>query len=176
MSDTIDRAHVRCRKHAGFTVLELLLVLCILGILAGIAIPAYRDYELRAQMAEALIFIGDAKAPIADFYARWGRLPSDNAEAGLRPADTVRGKYLRSLTVRDGVIVAAVELGKDLGHGDVLQRTLTMRPWLNAAVPTAPILWSCGAQVPEHAGDYRVVGEIAAAPAEGKYLPSACRP
>ena len=167
--------HIRAIPRAGFTILELLLVLCILGILSAIALPAYRDYELRAEVAEALIFISDAKAPVTDFYARWGRLPGDNAEAGLRPAEAVHGKYLRNLSVREGVIVATLELGKDLGGGGAMQRTLTLRPWLNSAVPGAPILWSCGEQVPDHAGDYVVVGNIADAPVEAKYVPSACR-
>ena len=176
MNDCISgTSRIRARETAGFTIIELLLVLCILGVLAAIALPAYRDYELRAEMAEALIFIGDAKTSVNEFYSRWGGMPADNAQAGMRPAASLSGKYVRDLTVTDGVVVASVELGKGLGTAAPLERTLTLRPWLNTAVPGAPILWSCGESQPDHAGDYRAIGTLAAGPVEAKYLPAVCR-
>jgi len=157
----------------GFTFIELLVVLAIISILVAIALPAYRDYELRAEAAESLIFLGEAKSSVNEFYSRWGRMPANNSEAGLRAPDALRGKYLRRLSVSDGVMVAMLQLGSD-EEGEGLERTLTFRPWLSAKNPGAAILWSCGEQEPK-ANDYHVVGEVAPNPVEGKWLPSVCR-
>jgi prepilin-type N-terminal cleavage/methylation domain-containing protein len=164
----------RCRI-TGFTFIELLMVVTIISILAAIALPAYRDYELRAQTAEGLLFLGDAKGSVTEFYARWGRMPADNAEAGLRAPDVLRGRYVRRLAVSGGVIVAALELGRDPGTSQALQRTLTFRPWVNAANPGAPLIWTCNDNVPEHAADYRPAGEVAADPVDARWLPTTCR-
>jgi type IV pilus assembly protein PilA len=159
----------------GFTFVELLIVVSIISMLAAIAMPAYRDYELRAQVTEALSFLGDSKIAVDEFYSRWGRMPVDNAEAGLRSADVMRGKYVRSVTVSGGVIVATMDLGFELAGDAMLHRTLTFRPWLNAASPSAPIFWSCGESEPVEPGDYHVIGELAAAKLEARLLPTACR-
>ena len=157
----------------GFTFIELLVVLAIISILVAIALPAYRDYELRAEATESLVFLGEAKSSVNEFYSRWGRMPANNSEAGLRAPDTLRGKYLRRLSVSDGVMVALLDLGGG-EEGDALERTVTFRPWLSAKDPGAPILWSCGEQEPK-AKDYHAIGDVAPNPVEGKWLPSACR-
>jgi type IV pilus assembly protein PilA len=161
-------------KAAGFTFIELLVVAAIIGILAAIALPAYLDYEFRSEVAESIVFLGDSKAAVNEFYGRWGRMPSDNAQAGLKAPDVLRGKYLQSLTVSDGVIVASMVLGSDLHH-DPVARTLTFRPWINAEHPGATILWSCGSHDPEHSQGYRAVGTLADGAVEDKWVPAACR-
>jgi type IV pilus assembly protein PilA len=159
---------------AGFTFVELLIVVAIVSILAAIALPAYREYELRAEVAESEIFLSDAKTAVNEFYSRWGRMPADNSEAGLRLPEALRGKYVRSLAVSGGVMVAELDLGGDLA-GSAIQRTLTMRPWLNAKNTGAPIIWSCGEQDPKASADYHVIGNLAEDPVESKYLPTSCR-
>lgn len=164
------------RSHslsAGFTFIELLIVVAILSILVAIALPAYRVYELRAEVAESLVFLGDAKAAVNDFYSRWGRMPADNGEAGLRSPEELRGKYLRSLSVANGAVVASIELGNDLS-GPTIERTLTLQPWVSTRTPTNPIVWSCG-QDPKLSNDYHAVGGVAPNPVEAKFLPSICR-
>ena len=159
---------------AGFTFVELLIVVAILGILSAIAIPAYRDYVLRSEVAESLIFLGDAKAGINEFYSRWGRMPADNGEAGFRRPDEYRGNFIRSLQVIDGAMVALMDLGKDT-EGRPLIRTLTFRPWVNARATASPILWSCGRQDPGLGDDYRVHGYVADNALENAWLPTICR-
>lgn len=160
--------------RAGYTFVELLIVVTIISILAAIAMPAYSDYELRAEASEALIFLGDAKSAVNDFHARWGRMPADNREAGLRAPEVLRGKYLRRLDVADGVLVATLELGHDLAAG-ARMRTLTLRPWVNAGNPAAPIIWSCGEYDPKAPQGYRVLGDLAGNPVEARFVPSVCR-
>ena len=81
------RAIVAPHPRSGFTFVELLIVVAIVSILAAIALPSYRDYEMRAEAAEALLFLGDTKIAVNEFYSRWGRMPADNGEAGLRSPD-----------------------------------------------------------------------------------------
>ncbi len=162
------------RNASGFTFVELLMVVAIVSILAAIAMPAYRDYELRAEVAESLILITDCKSQVNDFYARWGSMPADNADAGLRAAANLKGKFVQGITVSGGVIVASMTIGSDLG-GSPFERTLTFRPWINASSTGSPIVWSCGEHDPHLPADYHVVGTIAADAVEAKWLPTICR-
>jgi type IV pilus assembly protein PilA len=159
---------------AGFTFIELLIVLAIISILVAIALPAYRDYEIRAEAAEGVMFLGDAKIAVNEFYSRWGRMPADNNEAGLRLPAALKGKYLRSLSVSGGVMVASLDLGHDLA-GEAMERTLTMRPWISATNPGTPIIWSCGEYDPKASADYHVIGSVAPNPIESKFVPTVCR-
>ena len=159
---------------AGFTFIELLIVVAMISILTAIAIPAYRDYLLRGKVSESLLFLGDAKSAINEFHSRWGRMPADNREAGLREPESVRGNYVRSLSVHDGVMVALMDLGKDSDQQPIM-RTLTFRPWLNKSVSGSPIIWSCAEQDPAAGAAYQAQGSIAANPVEAKWLPSICR-
>jgi type IV pilus assembly protein PilA len=162
------------QSRAGFTFVELLIVVAIISILAAIAIPAYRIYVLRAKVAESLMFLGDAKISINEFYSRWGRMPADNSEAGLRPPEELRGSYLRSVQVRDGVMVATMVLGLDPDHPEI-ERSLSFRPWVSAEASGRPIIWSCGAQDPGAPAGYHVIGDVAANPVDSNWLPSLCR-
>src|SRR5215472_6755456 len=131
------------RSSLGFTFVELLQVAGIIGILFAIAIPAYDDYLKRARGAEALVLLGDARVMVNDFYARWGYLPADNAQAGFLPPDQIKGTYVRRLEIRNGALHAQVDLGLDADRKPML-RTISLRPLVNTAQPSAPLLWFCG--------------------------------
>jgi len=88
----------------GFTLIELMIVVAIIGILASLAIPAYQSYTIRAQISEGLVLAGPAKNAIADFYNENGTFPVDNDDAALETADAYAGNYVQSMTVNDGVI------------------------------------------------------------------------
>ncbi len=162
------------RSRGGFTFIELLYVVAIISILSTIAIPAYRLYMIRSHVAESLVSLGDAKIEINEFHSRWGRMPANNLEAGLRLPEEIVGRSLRSLHVSDGAMVASMDLGKDADGASIL-RTLTLRPWVNIKATGSPIVWSCGGHIPELSGDFQPHGTIADNAVEAAWLPMICR-
>jgi type IV pilus assembly protein PilA len=71
-------------NQKGFTLIELMIVIAIIGILAAVALPAYQDYTIRARMAEPLALLGEAKNSMTEFYIANGTLPANAAQAGIR--------------------------------------------------------------------------------------------
>ena len=88
----------------GFTLIELMIVVAIIGILVAIALPAYQDYTIRSKVTEGLSLVAAAKTAVAETYASNGAYPADNATAGLAVATDIKGKYVTSVTVANGVI------------------------------------------------------------------------
>lgn len=85
----------------GFTLIELMIVIAIIGILAAIALPAYQDYTKRSRVSEGLSLAGGAKSALTEYYASNNKWPANNAEAGI--ADNITGNAVSGVTVsRDG--------------------------------------------------------------------------
>ncbi|NIO43468.1 MAG: prepilin-type N-terminal cleavage/methylation domain-containing protein [Burkholderiales bacterium] len=135
----------------GFTLIELMIVVAIIGILATIAIPAYQDYTIRSQVAEGLSLSSSAKASMGDYYVNWGDWPADNAEVGLPAAGTIIGNYVVSVAVAGPLIT--VTYGND-AHAVINGQTMT----LTMADNDGSFVWTCAS------------GAIA-----DKHLPAACR-
>ncbi len=141
------------KVQQGLTLIELMIVVAIIGILAAIAIPAYQDYTIRAQVSEGLNLSGAAKAAVSEYYMDRGTYPTTNAMAGLGAANTIIGKYV------DGVTVGAAGL-VTVGYGNSAHATLA--PGSLTLTPTdnvGSVSWVCAG-----------VGILP------KHLPAACRP
>ena len=155
------------KMQQGFTLIELMIVVAIIGILAAIAIPAYQDYTIRTQVSEGMTLAAEAKASIGDFWANRGRLPGNNESAGLASAASYEGNYIESVTVGAGHV--NVVYGNKV-NAKINASTLTLRAGTNSA---GQIVWLCGnTTVPTGISENGTNSTNIA----NKYLPSACRP
>jgi type IV pilus assembly protein PilA len=165
------------KLQKGFTLIELMIVVAIIGILAAIAIPAYQDYTIRAQVTEGMNLAAAAKAAVAESFLNRGKAPLDRQTAGMSatPTDT-NGKYVSSVTVTNGVI--SILYGGPEVNQQIAGKTLELVPY---TTPDNSVAWDCGAAPVPGTGTVLMSGAAAgggtlAAVAYQKYLPSACRP
>jgi type IV pilus assembly protein PilA len=156
------------RTSKGFVFIELLYVMAILSILATIAIPAYKDYTLRAIVCEGLEVILPLREKIEAYYAHFGRFPRHNSALALPAMEKLATKHLQSIEVKQGAIIIRYR-SSSLERDTV--GVLTIRPTLNKALPTAPITWVCGGAEP---ADRLVIGD-SLTNLDNKHLPAACR-
>lgn len=141
------------KVQAGFTLIELMIVVAIIGILAAIALPAYQDYTIRSQVSEGLSLGSGLKVQVADVFADSGDMTDANSGTnGIPAAADVVGKYVSQVEVADGLITAT--MGGDANaavNGDTLQ--------ISPVTHAGSIEWVCKR------------GTISA----DKYVPAACR-
>ncbi|ENX8775832.1 pilin, partial [Neisseria gonorrhoeae] len=93
----------------GFTLIELMIVIAIVGILAAVALPAYQDYTARAQVSEAILLAEGQKSAVTEYYLNHGEWPKDNASAGVASASDIKGKYVEKVEVKNGVVTAQMK-------------------------------------------------------------------
>lgn len=154
----------------GFTLLELMIVVMIIGILASVALPAYQDYVTRAKISEGFDLAGPAQKAVSAHYDRWGKFPKDNAQAGLPDAKAFAGRYVSSVSIVSGSVV--VDFGK-LTDKIPAGSTLTLRPGINRSYQTGPLVWACGNQAP--VSGFEFPSAVAPNPLADKLMSSGCR-
>jgi len=94
------------KQPAGFTLIELMIVVAIIAILAAIAIPAYQDYLIRSQTAEAVTLMDGTRTNLWEFVSAKGRMPSTNLSAGLPSPTSIAGSYVKKVSVAGGIATA----------------------------------------------------------------------
>jgi len=137
------------KQQSGFTLIELMIVVAIIGILAAIALPAYQDYTKRAHVTEGLQMAGAAKLGVSEYYASENVWPSNNEVVGLADKDLITGNAVKSVEVTENGEIT-VTFGPKVGDG----KTLLLIP----SATNGAIQWNC------HKGTL-----------EAKYLPATCR-
>jgi type IV pilus assembly protein PilA len=139
----------------GFTLIELMIVVAIIAILAAIALPAYQDYTIRAQVSEGAVLADGAKISVAEFYVSRGIFPASNLSAGLAGSGSIQGNYVTSLNAAGG------------GPG-VIQATFGNK--VNSRVNGSTIAFSAYSK-----GGGSIAWTCKSATLAGKYLPTSCR-
>jgi type IV pilus assembly protein PilA len=146
------------KMQKGFTLIELMIVVAIIAILAAIAIPAYQDYTIRAQVSEGMSLASGVKTAIAEYYQNRGAWPASNTIAGLTGSNSINGDFVGNVNVA-GAGVATVSYGGANAstriNTAISGKTLIFTP---ASVGGA-IEWTC------------LTGSV-----DNRYRPSQCRP
>jgi type IV pilus assembly protein PilA len=140
------------KKQQGFTLIELMIVVAIIGILAAVALPAYQDYTIRAKVSEAIGFAAAAKTAVSEHIISKDKWPSGNASAGLAPAASISSAVVKSVNVASNVITVTLS---SAGLGDANGGTFT----LTGSTAGSGVSWVCAP------GSTTVT----------KFLPSSCR-
>ena len=166
------------KLQKGFTLIELMIVVAIIGILAAIAIPAYQDYTIRAQVSEGMNLAAAAKAAVAETFLNRGAAPANRTAAGMSAnATDTEGKYVSQIEVTGGVI--EIMYGGNEVNAGISGETLGLTPYVT---PDNSVAWKCGAAPVPGAGTVIMPGATINNGTLGdnvdmnKYLPAACRP
>jgi type IV pilus assembly protein PilA len=158
------------KLQQGFTLIELMIVVAIIGILAAIAIPAYQDYTIRAQVSEGMNLAAAAKAAVAETFLNRGIAPANRTAAGMTAnAGDTEGKYVASIGVANGVIT--ITYGGE-AHQRIMNQTLTLTPYKSI---DQSVVWRCG-NAPDPGLSFMNGASYVAPTVSSNYLPSACRP
>ncbi|HEZ2986704.1 TPA: pilin [Neisseria meningitidis] len=158
----------------GFTLIELMIVIAIVGILAAVALPAYQDYTARAQVSEAILLAEGQKSAVTEYYLNHGIWPKNNTSAGVASSSTIKGKYVEKVEVANGVITA--QMASSNVNNEIKGKKLSL--W--AKRQNGSVKWFCGQPVTRDAVD--TANDDVTADTTGtdkkidtKHLPSTCR-
>ena len=144
------------KQQSGFTLIELMIVVAIIGILAAIALPAYQDYTIRSKVSEGLALASGAKTAVSETNASLGALPTSNVAAGLAVGTTIVGNAVTSVVVGAAGAITILYNATLGGNPTMNAQSVTLTPTVNAG----SITWVCA---------------IAADTTRYKYVPANCR-
>ncbi|MCL6078132.1 pilin [Neisseria meningitidis] len=154
----------------GFTLIELMIVIAIVGILAAVALPAYQDYTARAQVSEAILLAEGQKSAVTEYYLNHGEWPGDNSSAGVASSTDIKGKYVQSVEVKNGVVTATM-LSSGVNN-EIKGKKLSL--W--AKRQDGSVKWFCGQPVERDAkATDAAITATDADKIDTKHLPSTCR-
>ena len=139
------------QTQQGFTLIELMIVVAIIGILAAVAIPAYQDYTIRAKVTEGLSLASAGKTAVSEYFATTGELPGTNASAGLASEGSITGNSVKGVFINSSGGIRVTFSGSAATIGD---KTLILTP----ETVGGGIKWNC------------TLGDL-----DSKYRPSSCR-
>lgn len=143
---------MKTKINQGFTLIELMITVAIIGILAAIALPAYQDYTSRSQIVEAITMADGAKTFVVSYHSEKGVFPIDSSVASFPGAS---GRFLDSVNISDNKITAIIG-GK--ANINIVGETIVLEAIIS---PKENIIWNCSSSM---------VGTT-----KEKYLPSSCR-
>ncbi|HGG8629553.1 TPA: pilin [Neisseria meningitidis] len=156
----------------GFTLIELMIVIAIVGILAAVALPAYQDYTARAQVSEAILLAEGQKSAVTEYYLNHGIWPGDNNSAGVATSTDIKGKYVKSVEVKNGVVTA--QMASSNVNNEIKDKKLSL--W--AKRQNGSVKWFCGQPVTRDANganNDEVTADSGNEKIDTKHLPSTCR-
>ncbi|HEZ5318611.1 TPA: pilin [Neisseria meningitidis] len=157
----------------GFTLIELMIVIAIVGILAAVALPAYQDYTARAQVSEAILLAEGQKSAVTEYYLNHGIWPGDNSSAGVATSSKIKGKYVKEVTVANGVVTATM-LSSGVNK-EIQGKKLSL--W--AKRQNGSVKWFCGQPVKRDDANAKAGTDEVTADSgnkiDTKHLPSTCR-
>lgn len=166
------------RVQHGFTLIELMIVVAIIGILAAIAIPAYQDYTIRSQVSEGLTLAAQAKTAVSESFSQTGAAPANRSVAGMTAnATDTAGNYVSQLNVTGGVIeITYSNANGRRANAAINGNTLTLVPYVSADNSVA---WKCRALNSSAAPGTNATVMPGATNAAGtlpaRYAPAECR-
>ncbi|MSR13133.1 MAG: pilin [Gammaproteobacteria bacterium] len=143
------------KMQKGFTLIELMIVVAIIGILAAVAVPAYQDYTIRAKVTEGLSLASNGKVSVSEYFQSRGAMPTDNTLAGMSLSTSIIGNNVKTVEVTSDPVDGAIHITYS---GDPIEDSILI---LVPRTSAGSIAWSCSG--------------TGTANLENKYRPSTCR-